>query len=94
MATVNGEQMEVSGLNIYELLEKLEYNINRIVVELNYEIVPKDTYDTVVLKENDIVEIVTFMGGGAYMTKSCVKNGSADLPQSASEGALHMTGGC
>ena len=88
MATVNGEQMEVSGLNIHELLEKLEYNKNRIVVELNYEIVP------VVLKENDIVEIVTFMGGGAYMTKSCVKNGSADLPQSASEGALHMTGGC
>jgi sulfur carrier protein len=39
---------------------------NRIVVELNEEILPKEQYATTYLKEGDCMEIVMFMGGGGF----------------------------
>ena len=37
----------------------------QVVVELNEEIIKRDTYDTTVLKDGDVVEILQFMGGGS-----------------------------
>ena len=47
-----------------EFLKENNYNINRIVIELNGKIVSKDKYNTVNLKDTDVMEVLTFVGGG------------------------------
>ena len=37
---------------------------NKIAVEINGEIIPKKDYETVQIKENDVIEVVSFVGGG------------------------------
>ena len=64
--TLNGEKKEIpSGLTVGGLLELLEIKPERVAVEINEEIVRKATYAEVPVKENDRVEVVQFMGGGA-----------------------------
>lgn len=64
MITVNGEQVNAEGMNISSYLKKNNYDSRRIVVEVNYEIIKKENYDNYNFKEGDIVEIVSFVGGG------------------------------
>ncbi len=46
------------------MIKDLELYADKIVVELNLEILPKDEYDKTILKEDDKIEIVAFVGGG------------------------------
>lgn len=64
MVTVNGEKIQASGQTIAEYLKNTGYNADRVVVELNLQIVSKDKYSELTLKENDAVEILNFVGGG------------------------------
>lgn len=62
---VNGESIPASeDLTVSKLLEQKGYQVNRIAVEVNRDIVPKAQYDTYALHEDDVIEIVCFMGGG------------------------------
>lgn len=62
---INGTQENVeAGITISELLHKFDVNPEKIVVEVNLEIIPKDQFDTKVLKEEDKIELVSFVGGG------------------------------
>jgi len=45
-------------------LESRQLNPLHVAVELNGEIVRKKDFEIVTLKEEDIVEIVSFVGGG------------------------------
>lgn len=51
-----------TSVSVY--LEACSYKTDRIVVELNEEILPKDRYAETILKDGDCMEIVTFVGGG------------------------------
>ena len=65
MIKVNGvltEQLE--GLTVDEFLQKNGYKKEYVAVERNGQIVPKKEYDTVVLKNQDSLEVVSFVGGG------------------------------
>jgi len=63
--TINGEQKEVvEGLSIAQLLEELNIRPSRVVIELNRDIVSRETYGSAILKEGDTLEIVHFVGGG------------------------------
>ncbi|MGR3318170.1 MAG: sulfur carrier protein ThiS [Candidatus Anammoxibacter sp.] len=63
--TVNGEDKECEkGISILCLLENLEIEKDRVAVELNSNIVPRSQLNKTILKENDRIEIVTFVGGG------------------------------
>ena len=63
--TLNGEKKTVpDNVSVLGLLEFLKIQQQRVAVELNLEIVKKNTYPTMVLKDGDSVEIVSFMGGG------------------------------
>ena len=63
--TVNGKTKEVQNtLTIGQYLEENSYVPSQIAVELNERILSKAEYSTTVLHENDILEIVSFMGGG------------------------------
>ena len=65
MITINGTQTTLStDLTVAEYLEQNNYQTNRIVVELNEEILPKYLYSEMRLKDGDRMEIVTFVGGG------------------------------
>ena len=61
---INGVQKEYPEyLSVSELLLLEGFQKGRVAVELNEEIVAKDTYDEVMVKDSDVVEIVSFMGG-------------------------------
>ena len=49
---------------ILDYLEQNNYQINRIAVEMNEEILPKYSYSDTMLKDGDRLEVVTFVGGG------------------------------
>ena len=64
MVKINGEEKNVAGMTLSEFLTMEKYNPQQIAVECNEEIVPKRQYETFILKENDRLEIVRFVGGG------------------------------
>ena len=64
MTKINGKAEALAGLNIAEIVEKFGYNKARVAVELNGNIVPKAKYAETVVKENDTLEVVSFVGGG------------------------------
>lgn len=64
MVKINGELLDIAGKTITEYLEETQYNGKRIAIERNGEIVPKSQYDTTVLINDDVLEVVSFVGGG------------------------------
>ena len=66
MITVNGENRTLENpVTVTEYLKACNYVPVQAVVELNEEIIKRETYDTTVLKDGDVVEILQFMGGGS-----------------------------
>ena len=64
MVKINGESLDVAGKTLADYLAQADYDLQRIAVERNGEIVPKAQYGETVLAEGDSVEVVSFMGGG------------------------------
>ena len=65
MITVNGKQIQLtSEMSVADYLEENNYQIKRIAVEMNEEILPKYSYSETMLKDGDRLEVVTFVGGG------------------------------
>ena len=64
MVKVNGKELDIAGESISEFLKSTDYDLRVIAVERNEEIVLKSMYDKTVLKDEDVVEIVSFVGGG------------------------------
>ena len=65
MVHINGKNIDVAGQTLKAYLDGSEYEPGTFVVECNEEIVHKEDYGQLVLKDGDVVEIVQFMGGGA-----------------------------
>ena len=62
---INGKTEAVDGIsNLSELVLNKGLVPEHIVIEHNFRIMPKDEWQGVTLKENDNVEIVSFVGGG------------------------------
>ncbi|EAH8849543.1 sulfur carrier protein ThiS [Campylobacter lari] len=61
---VNGQKLELKELRFMDYVKEKQLKIEFIALELNGEIIPKDKFENLILKENDKVEIVTFVGGG------------------------------
>ncbi len=64
MVKINGEDIAVDGKTVLEYIEENNFNLQRIAVERNEEIVPKAAYKSTVLNDGDKIEIVSFVGGG------------------------------
>ena len=64
MIKINGREEAVGGMTVAEYLKNTEYDTRRIAFERNGDIVPKSAYDTTVLEDGDVIEIVSFVGGG------------------------------
>ena len=62
---VNGEKAPwEAGLTVEKLLEIRNYRTDRVAVEMNGKIVPKKNYPTEEIREEERLEIVSFVGGG------------------------------
>ncbi|MBP9837144.1 MAG: sulfur carrier protein ThiS [Proteobacteria bacterium] len=61
---INGERKKVSSLNVEQLISELSLENKKIAVELNKEIISRNNYSSTVLKSGDILEIISFVGGG------------------------------
>ena len=65
MIPVHGKQIQLtSEMRVADYPEQNNYQINRIAVEMNEEILPKYSYSETMLKDGDRLEVVTFVGGG------------------------------
>ena len=64
MVKINGENLDIAGKTVMQYLETTTYNLQRIAVERNGDIVPKADYDSTVLVDGDVIEVVSFVGGG------------------------------
>jgi len=62
---VNGEARELSGTpSLAELITLLDLPAARIAIELNREVVRRSHWDSTMLRDEDRIEIVHFVGGG------------------------------
>ncbi|EAH5177103.1 TPA: sulfur carrier protein ThiS [Campylobacter lari] len=61
---INGQKLELKELRFMDYVREKQLKIEFIALELNGEIIPRDQFENLILKENDKVEIVTFVGGG------------------------------
>lgn len=64
MAKINGKEEDPGNITLLEYLNKNNYNLKIIAVERNEEIVSKNDYEKVYIQPGDVIEIVSFVGGG------------------------------
>lgn len=64
MVRINGEEKALAGLNLLEYLKTAGYQPEKIVVERNLEIIPRDQLQDVVIQDEDLIEVLSFVGGG------------------------------
>ena len=63
--TLNGDAHEVAGpLTVTELLAHLKIDGRRVAVEHNLVVLKRGVFDTTMVREGDVIEIVNFVGGG------------------------------
>jgi thiamine biosynthesis protein ThiS len=67
LATIhlNGELQEVpEGLTLAALLDRFQLAADRVAVECNLHIVPREEWSERLIHDGDKLEIVQFVGGG------------------------------
>ena len=62
---INGKlKMIQYNITMFKLVKNLKIPIKKVAIELNQEIIDKKKLDKILLKDNDKIEIVHFIGGG------------------------------
>ena len=64
MIRINGEEAKVLGMTIAEYLQAKGYRAEVVAVELNGDIVPRESFGMVRFADGDQAEVVRFVGGG------------------------------
>lgn len=72
---INGEPQTSPAGTLTALVEHLGMKADRVAIELNREIVPRDLWSQTELRDGDQLEIVQFVGGG-LITSCNVPRGS------------------
>ena len=62
---INGKKRLIkSKSSIKDVVRKLKIPLNKVAIELNFEIIDKKKISKIFLNQNDKLEIVHFIGGG------------------------------
>ncbi|CAM2963710.1 sulfur carrier protein ThiS [Helicobacter burdigaliensis] len=62
---LNGEAIDIApDTTLLDLLEQYKIETKSIVVAINLESIKKEQWSSYILKENDTIECLTFLGGG------------------------------
>ena len=64
MAKINGKYEEINNINLLDYLTKNKYRTDRIVVDFIGNIIKKEDFEKINIKNTDKIEIVCFVGGG------------------------------
>ena len=65
MIILNGKEKEFEGeVTVEDFIRQQNYKKEQVAVELNEKIIPKADYSETVIKDGDVIEILSFMGGG------------------------------
>ena len=64
--TINGEAKTLNhdSLTVIELLDALGLGGRRVAIEQNRVIVPRARHEITTVSQGDVIEIVSFVGGG------------------------------
>jgi thiamine biosynthesis protein ThiS len=69
--TINGDDREFSSIStLASLLNQLGMKPDRVAVELNRDLIPRDRWAATELSDGDKLEIVHFVGGGLSVANS------------------------
>ena len=64
---LNGKTVDLKeDISVKDLLENYYFNPQKVVVEVNMEILDDEVYSTYLLKNEDTVEVISFVGGGWF----------------------------
>ena len=64
MVKINGEEKEIAGKNLLEYLKEAGFEPERVVVGRNLDIIPKDELGNTIIQDEDVIEVLRFVGGG------------------------------
>ena len=63
--TCNGETKDINqNTTLVSFIRDMDLNPDTVVAECDGRIVKRDEYDTLVLSEGNILELIRFVGGG------------------------------
>lgn len=62
---INGKEVDLEkNISLDELMAEQGFDIKRIAVMKNGEIIPKADYSKTLIGAEDVLEVVSFVGGG------------------------------
>ncbi len=61
---LNGEYISLQDISLQDLLVQYGWSADLIALEVNGKIIPRSEFDTLILRQDDRIEIVSFVGGG------------------------------
>ena len=62
---LNGKKIILNHkVSLLSLLKRYNFDKKKVAIELNGKIIPKQLYKKEIIKNNDKIEIVHFIGGG------------------------------
>jgi len=62
---INGTKREIEqGATLAGVIDQFQLKPKSVVIELNQRVVERSGYSTTQLQDNDVLEIVRFVGGG------------------------------
>lgn len=62
---INGKNEEITNsINLADFIKGKGFKERAIVVEYNNNIIPQEDWHNVLLQDNDVLEIVSFVSGG------------------------------
>ena len=70
---INGEERKFDSplpFTLAALVESLGMKADRVAVELNRDIVPRDRWSDTTLNDGDQLEVVHFVGGGSSKSRT------------------------
>lgn len=65
MIQLNGKEVELEcPITLEKFVVRQGFVLTQIAVEKNGEIIPKSTYNEEIVRAGDVIEVVSFVGGG------------------------------
>jgi sulfur carrier protein len=62
---VNGKQQDIdNNLSVLDFINSTKLNPAKIIIELNRQIITKTNFESIMLQENDSLEILSLVTGG------------------------------
>lgn len=63
---LNDREEDLNGdlLSVSEMIEQKKFSFRMKVIKINGELIPKENYDTVFIREGDDVRMLYLMSGG------------------------------